>query len=195
LSQVHVPALVTLSTDYLLSSGFTDWLANHWEEILLDKILNAQNSFAEAIISPEHRQKCDSSCYDCLQQYRNMNYHGLLDWRLGLSLLRVLANSDFRCGLNNDFSTPDLENWVQTATKLRDTFCASFSCSPQQFGTLPGLVVGEKRVIIVHPLWNQNNSIGLLADAIATVEDSTQIRYLNSFNLLRRPSWCYQSRT
>jgi DEAD/DEAH box helicase domain-containing protein len=89
LSQVHVPALVTLSTDYLLSSGFTYWLANHWEEILLDKILNAQNSFAEAIMSPEHRQKCDSSCYDCLQQYRNMNYHGLLDWRLGLSLRAV----------------------------------------------------------------------------------------------------------
>jgi DEAD/DEAH box helicase domain-containing protein len=95
--------------------------------------------------------------------------------------------------LDNDFSTPDLENWVQTATKLRDTFCASFSCSPQQFGILPGLVVDNKKVIIVHPLWNQNNSIGLLADAIATVEDSTQIRYLDSFNLLRRPSWCYQS--
>ena len=68
-------------------SGFTDWLAKHWEDILKEQILNSKNSFAAAIMSDEHRQKCDSSCYDCLQQYRNMNYHGLLDWRLGLSLL------------------------------------------------------------------------------------------------------------
>ena len=144
-------------------------------------------------MSPEHRRKCDSSCYDCLQQYRNMNYHGLLDWRLGLSLLRGLASSDFQCGLDGDFSTPDLENWVVKATALRDTFCASFSCFREQFGALPGFVVGDKMVIIVHPLWNKENPQGLLNEAIATVEQSAQVRYLDTFNLLRRPSWCYQS--
>ena len=184
---------IVISDRLANGSGFTYWLAEHWEDILTNKILNSQNSFAEAIMSPEHRSKCDSSCYDCLQQYRNMNYHGLLDWRLGLSLLRGLASSDFQCGLDGDFSTPDLENWVQTATKLRDTFCASFSCSGEQFGTLPGFVVGDKRVIIVHPLWNKENPQGLLNEAIATVEQSAQVRYLDTFNLLRRPSWCYQS--
>lgn len=184
---------IVISDRLANGSGFTYWLAEHWEDILTSKILNSQNSFAEAIMSPEHRRKCDSSCYDCLQQYRNMNYHGLLDWRLGLSLLRGLASSDFQCGLDGDFSTPDLENWVQTATKLRDTFCASFSCSGEQFGTLPGFVVGDKRVIIVHPLWNKENPQGLLNEAIATVEKSAQVRYLDTFNLLRRPSWCYQS--
>ncbi|PSB28254.1 DEAD/DEAH box helicase, partial [filamentous cyanobacterium Phorm 46] len=184
-------------SDWLANgSGFTYWLDHHWEDILLDKILNSQNSFAEAIISPEHRQKCDSSCYDCLQQYRNMNYHGLLDWRLGLSLLRGLASSDFRCGLDGDFSTPDLENWVLKATALRDTFCASFSCSRQQFGPLPGLTVGDISVIIVHPLWNLDCGQGLLneaKEAAATVAACDRIRYLDTFNLLRRPSWCYQS--
>jgi len=184
---------IVISDRLANGSGFTYWLAEHWEDILTSKILNSQNSFAEAIMSPDHRDKCDSSCYDCLQQYRNMNYHGLLDWRLGLSLLRGLASSDFQCGLDGDFSTPDLENWVQTATKLRDTFCASFSCSGEQFGTLPGFVVGDKMVIIVHPLWNIDSPQGLLNEAIATVEPSAQVRYLDTFNLLRRPSWCYQS--
>ncbi|WP_293123713.1 DEAD/DEAH box helicase [Microcoleus sp. bin38.metabat.b11b12b14.051] len=184
---------IVISDRLANGSGFTYWLAQHWEDILTNKILNSQNSFAEAIMSPEHRSKCDSSCYDCLQQYRNMNYHGLLDWRLGLSLLRGLASSDFQCGLDGNFSTPDLENWVQTATKLRDTFCASFSCSGEQFGALPGFVVDDKRVIIVHPLWNKENSQGLLNEAIATVEQSAQVRYLDTFNLLRRPSWCYQT--
>jgi hypothetical protein len=123
-----------------------------------------------------------------------MNYHGLLDWRLGLSLLRVLVNNNFQCGLNGDFSSPDLEGWLQTATELRDAFCASFSsCSPQQFSHLPGFEIGSKRVIIVHPLWNLENSIDLLANTVATTEGNIQFQYLDTFNLLRRPSWCYQS--
>ncbi|MEG3834861.1 DEAD/DEAH box helicase [Microcoleus sp. Z1_C3] len=184
---------IVISDRLANGSGFTYWLANHWEDILLDKILNSQNSFAEAIMSPQHRQKCDSSCYDCLQQYRNMNYHGLLDWRLGLSLLRALASSNFQCGLDGDFSTPDLENWLLNATALRDIFCASFSCSGEQFGALPGFAVGDKSVIIVHPLWDVDNPQGLLHEAIATVEAPDRVRYLDTFNLLRRPSWCYQS--
>ncbi|MEG3973323.1 DEAD/DEAH box helicase [Microcoleus sp. herbarium8] len=187
---------IVISDRLANGSGFTYWLANHWEDILLDKILHSQNSFAEAIMSPEHRQKCDSSCYDCLQQYRNMNYHGLLDWRLGLSLLRGLASSNFQCGLDGHFSTPDLENWVLKATVLRDIFCASFSCSGQQFGDLPGLTVGDISVIIVHPLWNLDCGQGLLneaKEAAATVAACDRILYLDTFNLLRRPSWCYQS--
>ncbi len=184
---------IVISDRLANGSGFTYWLSQYWQDILIEKILNYQNTFAESIISPNHRHKCDSSCYDCLQQYRNMNYHGLLDWRLGFSLLRALASSDFQCGIDGDFSTPDLEKWLDTATKLRDTFCASFSsCSPREFGYLPGFEVGDKKVIIVHPLWNLKNPIGLLSDAIPTVEADTQIRYLDTFNLLRRPSWCYQ---
>lgn len=172
-------------------SGFTDWLAKHWEDILKEQILNSKNSFAAAIMSDEHRQKCDSSCYDCLQQYRNMNYHGLLDWRLGLSLLRVLENDNFSCGLDGSFDTPDLAGWLHTATKLRDTFCSSFSyCSPEQFGELVGFTLGDKKVIVVHPLWDLYKPVGLLADAVAKIEAP---RYLDTFNLLRRPSWCYQS--
>jgi DEAD/DEAH box helicase domain-containing protein len=175
-------------------SGFTHWLAKHWEEILKEQILNSKNSFAAAIVNQKHRDKCDSSCYDCLQQYRNINYHGLLDWRLGLSLLRVLANDNFSCGLDGNFDTPDLDGWLNTATKLRDTFCSSFSCClPQQFEELVGFALGDRKVIVVHPLWDLNKPLGLLADAISKVEDPSQVRYLDTFNLLRRPSWCYQS--
>lgn len=179
-------------------SGFTYWLAQHWQEILLG-IVNADpeaDTFAGHLISPEHRHNCDSSCYDCLRQYRNMNYHGLLDWRLGISLLRALANPNFSCGLDGNFDSPDLQYWRENAVSLRNNFCASFDyCQPREFGNLPGFAVGDKSVIIVHPLWNIENPQGLLdeAIAIAKVEPSAQVRYLDTFNLLRRPSWCYQS--
>jgi DEAD/DEAH box helicase domain-containing protein len=74
-------------------SGFTLWLAQHWQEVLTEKIINSQNTFVDTIMSQQHRDQCDSSCYNCLRHYRNINYHGLLDWRLGLSLLRVLADN------------------------------------------------------------------------------------------------------
>ena len=176
-------------------SGFTDWLEKHWQEILNEIVSNnaPSDTFAGSLISPSHRHNCDSSCYDCLRQYRNMNYHGLLDWRLGLSLLRVLANSNFTCGLDGDFSQPDLEGWIHTATSLRDSFCASFhSCNPREYGFLRGFEVGSKQVIIVHPLWNLENPTGLLSEAIDTVSNPQEIQYLDTFNLLRRPSWCYQ---
>ena len=187
-------AEIVISDRLANGSGFTYWLAQHWQDILIEHILNNQNSFASAIMSSQHRHNCDSICYDCLRQYRNMNYHGLLDWRLGLSLLRALADRNFRCGLDGDFSSPDLENWLHQAANLRDTFCASFSsCSPQQFDSLLGFEVNSQRVIIVHPLWNRENINGLLADAVVSVSADTQIQYLDTFNLLRRPSWCYQS--
>lgn len=52
------------------------------------------------------------------------------------------------------------------------------------------------KVIVVHPLWDLYKPVDLLADAVAVakVEDPSQVvRYLDTFNLLRRPSWCYQS--
>ncbi len=175
-------------------SGFTLWLAQNWQDILTEKIINSQNTFIDTMMSTTHRHKCDSSCYECLRHYRNINYHGLLDWRLGLSLLRAFADNDFRCGLHGDFSIPDLENWQKTATTLQDAFCTSFSsCSPHNVGSLAGFTVGDITVIIVHPLWNLNQPVGLLADAVATVAANSRIRYLDTFNLLRRPSWCYQS--
>lgn len=174
-------------------SGFTAWLHENWQEILCDRILNSRpGMFADSLISLEHRTACDSACHDCLKQYRNMNYHGLLDWRLGLALLRILADSTFQSGLDGDFSVPYLASWLQTATSLRNTFCESFdACTPKQFGSLPGFQVGSKRAIIIHPLWNHDAPSGLLAEAIESLEADLEVRYLDTFNILRRPSWAY----
>jgi len=179
-------------------AGFTKWIGDNWKEVLGSIVdLNPpEESFPSSLISPSHRtgkRKCDSSCPDCLRHYRNMSYHGLLDWRLGLSLLRVLANSNFSCGLNGDFTAPDIEDWMDTARALRDAFCQSFSsCTPRDFGPLPGIESGPRRVIIIHPLWDIAHPVGYLAEAIATVDIDTPPRFLDTFNILRRMSWAYQ---
>jgi hypothetical protein len=122
-----------------------------------------------------------------------MSYHGLLDWRLGLALLRVLSDKEFSCGLDGNFKAPELEDWTQMAHALRDAFCQSFgSCVAQDFGPLPGISLGARRIIIVHPLWDQAHPIDYLAEAVATTDIDTPPQFLDTFNILRRMSWAYQ---
>ena len=121
-----------------------------------------------------------------------MAFHGLLDWRLGTSLLRSLQTSNFSCALDSDYSLPDLQGWFDLATTLRDSFCRSFNTTPRDFGPLPGFEVGGRQVIVVHPLWDLAKPSGLLAEAKLACTQG-EVRALDTFNLLRRQGWAYRS--
>jgi hypothetical protein len=121
-----------------------------------------------------------------------MSYHGLLDWRLGLSLLRCLGSNAFKAGLDGDFTAPDLDGWMAFARERRDAFCATFPCAAQEYGPLPGFEVGGTQVLIVHPLWDTFRPHALLAEARASIP-AGPVRHLDTFNLLRRESWSYQT--
>ena len=185
---------IVISDHLANGAGFTNYVGDHWKDLLaLITSSHAKlDTFAGSILSQEHRSVCDSSCYNCLKNYRNMGYHGLLDWRLGVSLLRCLQSDSFCCGVDGVFSVPDLEGWLEHATKLRDTFCASFPAESRDFGSLPGLEIGGRQVLVVHPLWDWRNPIGLLAEGLASCRDENY-QTLDTFNLLRRPGWAYQS--
>jgi hypothetical protein len=184
---------IVLSDHLANGAGFVAQVHEHWTE-LLERATNDSeppNTFIGALISPAHRAECDSSGYDCLNQYRNMSYHGLLDWRLGLSMLRCLHDSRFSAGLDDDFTKPVLDGWNEFARDRRDAFCGTFPCTPREFGPLPGFEIGGREVVVIHPLWDTYRPHELLAQARAAV--SSQPQYLDTFNLLRRESWCYQS--
>lgn len=176
-------------------AGFTAWIKDNWPHILATttSLSEPRNTIIGALISEDHRRTCDSSGYDCLRSYRNMAFHGLLDWRLGLSFLRILHFPTFTCGLDNDFSLPDLEGWPDLAARLRNSFCSSFkTTTPRDFGPLPGFEVGGKQVIIAHPFWDLTKPSGLLAEARSACTQS-DVRTLDTFNLLRRQGWAYRS--
>lgn len=185
---------IVLSDHLANGAGFVAWLREHWSDVIADatSLTQPPNTYIGALVSEEHRLACDSSGYDCLRQYRNMSFHGLLDWRLGLSLLRSLADPAFTAGLDGDFSLPDLNGWIAFAEERRNAFCETFRGVPREFGPLPGFEVAELQVIIVHPLWDTNSPHGVLAEARAAVT-AGPVKYLDTFNLLRRESWSYQS--
>jgi hypothetical protein len=178
-------------------AGFTAWLSqrDNWRRILagITGPIQDTETFVGKLLSAEHAQACRAACYDCLCLYRNMSYHGLLDWRLGMSLLRVLSDPAHLCGVNGDFGAPELAGWLEFAGTLRNTFCESFrSCVPAEFGPLHGWTVGGRSIILSHPLWSTTRPDGLLAEALATLGQDDAVRVVDAFNLHRRMSWVYQ---
>ena len=154
--------------------------------------------FARTMQSRPHMRRCETSCPDCLRHYRNMPYHGLLDWRLGLAVVRILADSSFQCGLFGG-NVPELSgsgtgaNWLDDATRLRDAFCEAFEhCDPRSFGPLPGFILGNRQVIIAHPLWDSARPVGVLAAAIGQASDPEPL-FVDTFNLARRMSSVYHT--
>ena len=185
---------IVLSDHLANGAGYVAWVHDNWLSVLgrASSSNEVENSFIGALKSDEHRRSCDSAGYCCLWQYRNMSFHGLLDWRLGLALLKIMAEGSFACGLDHDYNAPSLRGWRDFAQERRDMFCGVFDCIPQDFGPLPGFRVGNQQVLVVHPLWDVHSPQGILQEAIASAP-SPNFRYLDTFNLLRRESWSYQS--
>jgi DEAD/DEAH box helicase domain-containing protein len=167
-------------------SGFVNRVFETWDD-LLDEILNPPpDSYCGVLISKSHN--CDSACYNCLKEYRNMAYHALLDWRLGLAYLRILGDPNYTCGLDGNFDTPELNNWLENAKKATKNFAQDFDCDYIEYGILPGIV--SPKAIIVHPLWRTDSyKQGILADAAAIAGEGVQ--FIDTFNLSRRPGSSY----
>lgn len=202
-------AEIILTDELPNGSGFVRYLYNNLANILSESI-NPSNSvsYLGKIHSETHQGKCDDACYDCLKVFRNMNYHSLLDWRLGLSMLRVMNDSTFVCGADGNFNFVELQNWFAFAKKLCDAFYSSFYSNSQtaeivEIKGLPIIKFGGKNkrnvIMIVHPFWNMRNftEANWLAEIYNEIKEHTErnggkISIIDTFNLHRRPGWCYE---
>lgn len=204
-------AEIILTDELPNGSGFVRYLFNNIAEVILETITPQEGvSYLGNIHSESHRQNCKDACYDCLKVFRNMNYHGLLDWRLGIALMRVLVNRNYLAGADGQFNGfIELEGWPEDALRLRDSFAESFEFDVLEEFDLPAVLVSKTRtyyVIIIHPFWNcKVNDNGMpdvpdntwLAERVFEIyqkaqENNGAIRFVDTFNLHRRPGWCYQ---
>jgi len=187
----HRVADIILSDRLPNSAGFVRHAFNEFEDIIGEACFPSNSGSYAAIIQQESHQNCDSACYDCLKVYRNMTYHGLLDWRLAVSYLKALINPNYQAGLDGNFGTPELDGWMETASRLRDSFAKCFDYTPVQWAEIPGFIAGSRKFIIIHPLWDAWRASGKLAEAIAEAGGDID-GYIDTFNLLRRPGWCHE---
>jgi len=201
-------AEIILTDELPNGSGFVRYLYNNLAIILSESINPRKaNSYLGKIHSQTHQGKCDDACYDCLKVFRNMNYHSLLDWRLGLSILRVMNDSTFVCGADGNFNFIELQNWLDFAKQLRDSFFFSFYSNSNtavrtEVNGLPIIKMGNRQrnvVMIIHPFWNMRNftEANWLAEIYNEIKEHTEsnggkISIIDTFNLHRRPGWCYE---
>jgi DEAD/DEAH box helicase domain-containing protein len=198
-------AEVVLTDELPNGSGFVRQLYNIFQEVLDEAIAPAKaDSYIGKIHSIPHQHSCRDACYDCLKVYKNMNYHSLLDWRLGLSMMRIWNDSSFVCGTDKNFEQyVELHNWLEFATSLRNRFAESFrfTCIEEVDG-LPIIKYGKnlKNVImIVHPFWDLRNmrvenwlaTVRAEVEGYVTSKDG-KLSFIDTFNIHRRPGWCYE---
>jgi hypothetical protein len=127
-----------------------------------------------------------------------MRYHPLLDWRLGVSVIRMLADSGYQAGLDNVWTPVELEGWRNRVDKHTSSFITNFrknySIAPLKNG-VPGFQFGNLHVVLRHPLWDTKSPQGQLAEWIECASSHVgprNVRCVDSFDISRRPSWVFQ---
>lgn len=167
-------------------AGYATYLGqNHIFTELLDRCYDEKQRLVSHHSSGE---VCDSACYDCLKDYSNMPYHGLLDWRLALDMVRLACGEEIRLD----------GYWKGLTEQLVNGFAKTFGWENRQFGPLPGIVRNGTALIIAHPLINKsiNYTTPDLAEAIIEAEGAGFYpsafkgwRIIDLFEVARRPAW------
>jgi hypothetical protein len=201
---------VCLADEKINGSGFVADFYSNFEDYSR-RILNGDDLYFKQMLSDQHIAECDSSCYKCLKTYRNMPYHGLLDWRLGIALFRIMIDNTYKAGADGNFDYPELKGWKDLArtllTALNEGFFRKsdgrfvYELSETTCG-IPYLYDPDKTrmpIFASHPLWEGVAETQILADAVfeASMEqdedwNSDNVITIDTFNLLRRTSNCYE---
>ena len=126
-----------------------------------------------------------------------MPYHGLLDWRLGIALFRLMVDNRYRVGLDGVFEYPELLDWKERAVNLLSSLNESFDLGGELCtdGYIPYLKRngGQKYIFAVHPLWKTDESNELLAEAVFDAGiGQDDYMTIDTFNMLRRIGTCYE---
>ncbi len=196
----------SLSDELANGSGFSSWIYETGFNNAINEIYSlgqSKNSILSGLLDQRHIQNCDSSGYCCMHDFKNMNFHPILDWRLGLNVLYHFAREDFSSGLTNadyEISLPfmNFSPMLPEIHKKVEDFCSSIDeIEFSTLGALPGFKTSDFRAVLVHPLWDLSSEgegklsatqleESVVAEALAE-EDSLEIKYFDLFNLSRRP--------
>jgi len=101
------------------------------------------NNLINRLSGISHSSMCSSSCYDCLRDYYNQQYHSILDWRLGLDLARLSNDKDAIISFS-------VEYWSEYLNKLASVFSESTKIENYTY------VVKNRNtmILITHPFWS-----------------------------------------
>ncbi|HHX70185.1 MAG TPA: DEAD/DEAH box helicase [Gallicola sp.] len=192
-------ASIVLTDELPNGSGFVQQLYEEFDKYL-NLCINPEPEMPEHIYNYSiiTNQESFDAGYADLKNYRNMNFHPLLDWRLAVGLLRVLSDPNYFSGLKeSDYKHPELTNWLEFSKSLAYKMANNFeNIKYMQFDKLHGFCIADTyNVIITHPFWNYsthqpNEEVNILTSAMCTT-GLENLYFIDTFNLHRRPGFCY----
>lgn len=131
-------------------AGYCAYLNGKVDSSIVKEIFIDQfniNELSATLLSDKHKD-CVSSCYDCLRDYYNQNYHYLLNWRLGLDLARLSidANADF--DFSQNYWQSLFDNDIRKMIQHNENSPLEYSHGVYSYRS------DSKRIIITHPFWS-----------------------------------------
>lgn len=134
-----------------------------------------EKSFMQYIISDEHREHCLTACQQCLMSYNNRGFHHVLDWRLGVGILRLMLDESYDFGFSQDerIKYEELKDW----NSIVNACAEKLKCSSARGNNNYWIDNSGVCNVIYHPLWKREKAI--------PENCSSPIKMFNTFRLLR----------
>ena len=180
--------IIYLSDALPNGAGIVSYLAKEGKlEKIIKDIVDFRTGFMKSLIDEEHRKKCRTACQSCLLTYSNRGYHHVLDWRLGVGVLRLMIDPNYDFGFTEKTRQqyPELADFneliIAAAKKANiDLQDGEWVKLVQEQSSEPGADSRTIEKIFYHPLWNKEE-----AQKKAGIQDGATIEMYNTFNLLR----------
>ncbi len=170
-------ARIFMSDSLENGAGYSSFLGDpdRFEELLLFILgqgrpswtrQGSPDSFHAPLVDQLHADECGSSCHRCLREFGNMAYHPLLDWRLGLDMVRLALSANSAIDLNFTY-------WSSLIAQTAQPYFAGLNLSYTMLDTLPAGIstITNQAVILVHPLWDLDQA-NYRTDVAAAVSEA-----------------------
>jgi DEAD/DEAH box helicase domain-containing protein len=156
-------------------------------EVIREILSGYGKSPLPAMLEENHRSKCLTGCYRCLHRYGNQNYHGLLDWRLGSTVLQLLLDGQHTAGLDGDFTASGVADWPVIGRRLAEEAASFLSTSVTMCGNIPLVSRGHgKWAAVIHPLWSWDAVLAANTELADMYMQSEGMSAVTTFDLARR---------
>lgn len=133
-------------------AGYANRIASSPEiakEALIDNLDINSSKYVRMLLDEKHASTCDSSCYDCLQDYYNRDIHSMLSWRLGLDLAQIASDYRFVPSLTVDYWKENIERTLTSMKASQDIE------DLEQSGETWVISRKDEKFFLVHPLWSR----------------------------------------
>jgi DEAD/DEAH box helicase domain-containing protein len=138
--------------------------------------------------SAKRHAACNASCLDCLRSYDNRRFHGMLDWRLALDMLDLLADEPLKMGRWFDLGWDVAEGIVNNRLSP-----GSLQAGRTEEG-VPYVFRPQaaKAVMLGHPLWHRSEDYATeeQINALDDIRDLVSVREVipsDVFEMARNP--------